>query len=160
MQLVICILKDSRHLEPVIQGMLDIEVGGATIIEATGMAELIRAEMSLFAGFRNLFPNTGHSRIVLALVSDRQARALVDQLRRICSGEDDVGKGIVFTVPVADAFRLGNAALPTDEDPTSGRLTDRQDGVPVATEKTTSSSSSSEPNTLRTDAGSQDAAPE
>jgi nitrogen regulatory protein PII len=94
--------------------MLDIEVAGATVIEATGMAELIRSEMSLFAGFRNLFPNTGSSRIVMAMVSDQQAERLVRVIRRVCSTEDDLGKGIVFTVPVLHAYRLGNAPLPSD----------------------------------------------
>lgn len=115
MQLVVCILKDSQQLEPVIQGMLDIEVAGATVVEATGMAELIRSEMSLFAGFRNLFPNTGSSRLVLAMVSDQQAQRLVRVIRNVCSTSDDLGKGIVFTVPVTHAYRLGNAPLPEDD---------------------------------------------
>ena len=58
-QLVIAVVKGHRRVELAMEGFLELDLPGATVIDAKGMGEIVSTEMPIFSGFRSLFPGSG-----------------------------------------------------------------------------------------------------
>ena len=130
-QLLIAIVKGHGRVERIMEGFLEIGVGGATVIDAKGMGQIISTEMPIFSGFRSLFPASGeesymvmsviddsyqaddterisaHTSAVKVLVGERpvyKTEDAVAMLRDVCEGFKEKGTGVVFTLPVTNFF--------------------------------------------------------
>ena len=70
-QLLVAIVKGHGRVERIMEGFLEIGVGGATVIDAKGMGQIISTEMPIFSGFRSLFPSSGEeSYMVMSVIDD------------------------------------------------------------------------------------------
>ncbi len=100
-RLLVAIVKGHARVERIMEGFLEIGVGGATVIDAKGMGQIISTEMPIFSGFRSLFPASGEeSYLILSVIDDDGIDDAVAMLRDVCEGFKEKGTGIVFTVPV------------------------------------------------------------
>ena len=97
--------REPREHAQVIAGALEIGVGGATVIDAKGMGQIISTEMPIFSGFRTLFPSSGEeSYMVMSVIDDDAIDDAVAMLRDVCDGFKEKGTGVVFTLPVTNFF--------------------------------------------------------
>jgi nitrogen regulatory protein P-II 1 len=104
-QLLVAIVKGHGRVERIMEGFLEIGVGGATVIDAKGMGQIISSEMPIFSGFRSLFPSSGEeSYMVMSVIDDDAIDDAVAMLRDVCDGFKEKGTGVVFTLPVTNFF--------------------------------------------------------
>lgn len=110
MVLLVCILKDYRHVEALLLGFLELEIGGATVLDARGMGQLLVQEHPLFLGARDLFPGAGaDSHVVLCITDAAKADAGLALLDRVANGIDRKGAGVGFSVPLGQVVGLSPA---------------------------------------------------
>jgi nitrogen regulatory protein P-II 1 len=104
-QLLVAIVKGHARVERIMEGFLEIGVGGATVIDAKGMGQIISTEMPIFSGFRSLFPGSGEeSYMILSVIDDDGIDDAVAMLRDVCEGFKEKGTGVVFTLPVTNFY--------------------------------------------------------
>lgn len=107
MVVLVCILKDYRHVEELMLGFLELGISGATVVEARGMGQMLIQEHPLFIGVRDLFPGAAaDSHLVLSVTDDTRATQGLALLGRITAGIDRGGAGVGFTLPVGQAVGL------------------------------------------------------
>ena len=71
--LLVTILKDYRHVEELMLGFVELEVGGSTVIEGAGMGEIL-GNLPILSSVRQLFPNSGStSHVVLTVTNEHKA---------------------------------------------------------------------------------------
>ena len=100
-QLMIAVVKGHRRVELVMEGFLELDLPGATVIDAKGMGQIVSTELPIFSGFRSLFPGGGEeSYLILSVLREGQVEEAVQMLRDVCGDFAEKGTGIVFTVPV------------------------------------------------------------
>lgn len=110
MLLLVCILKDYRHVEALLLGFLELEITGATVIEARGMGQILVQENPLFLGARDLFPGAGaDSHVVFCVTDAAKADAGLALLDRVANGIDRRGAGVGFSVPLGQVVGLSPA---------------------------------------------------
>ena len=113
-QLLICIVKDDDAVEEILTEFLELGIGGATVLTAQGMAEIISSQISLFAGFRDVFKAGGTSRIILSAMPVEkvgEAHHLIDSL---IQAETISGGGVSFAIPITAALGLDRQAVCDD----------------------------------------------
>ena len=107
-QLVIAVVKGHRRVELVMEGFLELDLRGATVIDAKGMGQIVSTELPIFSGFRSLFPGSGEeSYVILSVLREEQAEEAIRMLRDVCGDFAEKGTGIVFTVPVTGFIGSG-----------------------------------------------------
>ncbi len=113
-QLFICIVKNDDAVEEILTGFLELGIGGATVLTARGMAEIISSQVPLFAGFKDVFQAGGTSRLILsAMPSDKveEARRLIE---RLVDSEGQMSEGVSFALPITSEIGL-HRQVPDDE---------------------------------------------
>jgi nitrogen regulatory protein P-II 1 len=102
MKLLVCVMKESRRaLDDVLAGFLELDIKGATIVDAMGMAQVLTADISLFSGLRDLFPGgTKGSLLLLSVVEDQVVPAAVSLIKEVLGDIRRPGTGLIFTLPV------------------------------------------------------------
>ena len=102
-QLMIAVVKGHRRVELVMEGFLELDLPGATVIDAKGMGQIVSTELPIFSGFRSLFPGSGEeSYLILSVLRDEQIEEAIRMLRDVCGDFAEKGTGIVFTLPVTE----------------------------------------------------------
>jgi mannitol/fructose-specific phosphotransferase system IIA component (Ntr-type)/nitrogen regulatory protein PII len=114
-RLLVIVLNETGRLHEVIEGLAEIGVSGATVIESRGMGRIISQDIPIFAGFRHLLGGSQpFNYTIYSVVPDAEiAHEAVTMLRDTLSGADGT-PGIAFTLPVEDFQRLTQVE-PEDE---------------------------------------------
>ena len=100
-QLLIAAVKGHRRVEQVMEGFLELDLPGATVVDAKGMGQIVSTEIPIFSGFRALFPGGGEeSYLILSVVPEEQLEEAIRMLRDVCGDFAEKGTGVVFTLPV------------------------------------------------------------
>lgn len=107
MVLLVCILKNYRQVEELLLGFLELDITGATVVDARGMGQLLVQEHPLFVGSRDLFPGAaGDSHLILSVTNASRAQAGIALLERIAGPLTRGGSGVAFTVPIGQSAGL------------------------------------------------------
>lgn len=118
MVLLVCILKNYRHVEALLLGFLELEISGATVLDARGMGQMLVQEHPLFVGARDLFPGAASdSHVVVCVTDTTKAQAGLDLLDRVASGIGRKGAGVGFTLPLGRVVGLSAPFQASDHDP-------------------------------------------
>lgn len=107
--LLVTILKNYRHVEELMLGFVELEVGGSTVIEGAGMGEIL-GNLPILSSVRQLFPNSGStSHVVLTVTNERKANQCITFIREQFDLDAQPGAGIIFSVPITNAIGLSEA---------------------------------------------------
>ena len=83
-QLLVAVVKGHRRLELVMEGFLELELPGATVLDAKGMGQIVSTELPIFSGFRSLFPGGGEeSYLILSVLTADQVDEAIGLLRDV-----------------------------------------------------------------------------
>lgn len=108
MKLLVIVLNATEMLEDVLEGLIEIGVSGATVVDSVGMGHIIE-DVPLFAGMRNLFRSAKpHNNIIFSVIPDRQARESMEVLEKILDCQREKGKGIAFVLPIDSFIGMGD----------------------------------------------------
>jgi nitrogen regulatory protein P-II 1 len=101
MKLLILILNKVEKLEEVLEGFLEVGVSGATVIDSVGMGHILSEEVPIFAGLRFMFAGAKpHNKTILSVIKKDKEKDVMNILKNILGDLDQLGCGIVFTIPL------------------------------------------------------------
>ena len=83
-RLLVLIARNEGAFDPLITGLLDVGITGATVIESRGIGAVIREDMPFFAGLAALLPQHTGSRMLVSVTTPDRIEGLLryfDQLR-------------------------------------------------------------------------------
>ncbi len=110
MYVLIMVLDDGTHLADVLQAWTGAGVQGVTILESTGMNRILRRTeaSAMFMGFSRMFAEAGigHNTLFAIIDSLKLAEAAVAATEQVIGDLRQPHTGIIFTVPVIQAWGL------------------------------------------------------
>ena len=83
-RMLLLIARNEDAFDPLITGLLDVGITGATIIESRGIGAVIREDMPFFAGLAALLPQHTGSRMLVSVTTPDRIEGLLryfDKLR-------------------------------------------------------------------------------
>ncbi len=101
MKLLFIVLNSNEKLEEVLEGLIEVGVTGATVVDSVGMGRIIE-NVPLFAGMRNIFRSAKpRNNIIFSVIRSSQAPETMQVLDTIlgCSVPGK-GTGIAFLLPI------------------------------------------------------------
>ena len=100
MKLLFIVLNSTDKLEEVLEGLIEVGVTGATVVDSVGMGRIIE-DVPLFAGMRNIFRAAKpRNNMIFSVITDAQAAETMDVLEKILDCSNEKGRGIAFTLPI------------------------------------------------------------
>lgn len=105
MDLLFVILNNEDDLEPLLQGLLELGIRGATIFDSTGMGRTLCTKVPLFGGLRSLFQDCRPTnKTIFSVIKDkdklRDAVTFINEKINL----DKPGTGFMFVLPVSEAY--------------------------------------------------------
>ncbi len=107
MKLLVIVLNATEKLEEVLEGLIEADVTGATVVDSVGMGKLIE-DVPLFAGLRGLFRGAKpHNNMLFSVIRDGQTEEVLGVLAKImgCT-EGTRGAGFAIVLPVEQVVGL------------------------------------------------------
>ncbi|MBS4032162.1 MAG: hypothetical protein KGZ63_12190 [Clostridiales bacterium] len=110
MDMLMIILNNEEDTDPVLQGLLDIGVRGATIIESTGMGRTLCTKVPMFGGLRTLFQECRptNKTIFSVIRTKEKLREAIEFINSKLNLEKP-GTGFMFVLPVSEAYGFASA---------------------------------------------------
>lgn len=101
MKLLVFILNQEEFLEEILEAFLELNIGGATIIDSVGMGSILAQDIPIFAGFKSLLQGskTGNKTILAVLKEDLVTEA-IKAIEQIVGPLDEPGNGLAITLEV------------------------------------------------------------
>ena len=100
-ELMIVVIKESRHLDDILAGFVDIGIKGATVVDSQGMGQLLSADVPIFAGLKGVLPGgTLGSHLIFSVLDQDQVEVAIELINKVCGGFREKGLGFLFTLPV------------------------------------------------------------
>ncbi len=117
MKLLVAVINDPDKVVDILDGFLDIDVRGATVLESSGMARIIADHVPFFTRFAEMgLENAGNSRTLFSLMYDEskleQAIKVIDTA---LGGLEKPDSGLVFILPVERCLGILNPGAGRDE---------------------------------------------
>jgi hypothetical protein len=110
LELLFCVVKDYRQLDMILEGFIEMGISGATVLDARGMAQVLRSDVPIFAGLSSLFPGgNADSHVIMSVLEVSQAEDVVRLIEDVCGDFSEPGSGILFSVPVSRVRGLAGA---------------------------------------------------
>jgi len=102
-RLLFLVIRGHDTLEAVLEGFVELDLPGATVLDARGMGEIVATEIPVFSGFRSLFMGGGdQSYVVFSVLPEDRVREALALVADVCGDFAENGTGIAFTLPVLD----------------------------------------------------------
>ncbi len=101
MHLLIFVLNKEEHLEEILEVFLELDIGGATIIDSIGMGRILAHDIPIFAGFRSLMQESRPgNKTILTVIDEKKIPRVVQGIEQICGSLDKPGAGVLITIPI------------------------------------------------------------
>jgi nitrogen regulatory protein P-II 1 len=101
-RLLILIARNDEAFDPLVTGLLDVGITGATVVDSRGLSALLRDEMPIFAGLASLLPRSTGSKVVVSITTADRIEALGRFLGQMREDLRPLGA----TIPVEHVFGL------------------------------------------------------
>ena len=117
LQAIFIVLSDQTHTERTLELLLECEIRGATVIESTGMGQVLKGNIPVIgSSIRSILSQQRpHNQTIFAVSRhpEKIDRA-IELISREFNGFKDPCSGMIFVVPVIKAIGLGQKNLPSD----------------------------------------------
>jgi nitrogen regulatory protein P-II 1 len=99
MKLLILFLNKVEKLEEVLEGLVEIGITGATVIDSVGMGHILSEEVPIFAGLRFMFAGAKpHNKTIFSVIKEDKEEEAIRLLQKILGDLKKPGTGIVITL--------------------------------------------------------------
>ncbi len=99
--LVVIVLNREEFLDELLEGFLELDVRGATVIDSVGMGQIISHDIPIFGGLRSLMTGARpDNKTILTVVNEDKVLPIVETFEQVCGSLDEPGIGLVFALPV------------------------------------------------------------
>jgi hypothetical protein len=109
-RLLVLIARTEEGFDALVTGLVDVGIGGATVVDSRGLAAIVRDELPIFSGLSALLPATTGSRVILSLTDERHVEAVLRFVEELPEEARPVGA----VVPVMRTFGLRDSAPRAD----------------------------------------------
>ena len=105
MQMFVLVLNREEFLEPLLEEMLKQNIGGATILESTGMMRVLDGDhniddLPVLGLLRHLCnPERKRSKTIFTLLKSEQIPQMLEIINKVTGGLDKPDTGICFALP-------------------------------------------------------------
>ena len=104
MQMFVLVLNKEECLEPILEAMLSKGLGGATILDSTGMMRVLdgddNVDLPMLGVLRHFYsPERKTSKTMFTLIEDDQRDQLINIINEKTGGLHNPDTGIAFAVP-------------------------------------------------------------
>jgi len=107
MQLAILILNKEEYLEVLLEGLLEIGISGATIIDSIGMGHILSTEVPIFAGLKFMFSGSRpYNKTIFTAIKEEKIAPLKDLVKKTLGPLHESGNGILFFLNLSDIVGL------------------------------------------------------
>ncbi len=107
MELAILILNKEEFLETLLEGLIEIGISGATIIDSIGMGHILSADVPIFAGLRFMFSGSRpYNKTIISVLKEDKIEPLKLTVEKILGPLSENGNGILFFLPLRDVVGL------------------------------------------------------
>jgi nitrogen regulatory protein P-II 1 len=101
-KLLIIILNKEEFLDDFVQGLLEVDVRGATILDSVGMGHILAQDIPIFAGLKGLLSgNRPHNKTLLTAIRDDQESKVVAMFEQVVGPLTEPGNGLIVVLPIA-----------------------------------------------------------
>lgn len=111
MKLLIVILKKEELVEEVLKGLAEHGVKGGTVLEGTGMAQMLydMEDLPIFSVLRRALTeeDSESSHVLLFALRSEQAAEAAGIIKQVAGNLSEPNTGILFTVPIDYIEGLG-----------------------------------------------------
>ena len=107
MKLLICFVNKKALLNKVTKALLDLRVGGVTILDSAGMGRSEAEDFELYEGFKNIFRLLQKDHYtVMCVMRSSKVNKVAKVLEKVYGGFKEKQVGFFFTVPVDKTWGL------------------------------------------------------
>lgn len=101
MKLVIFFLNKEEYLNQVLEGLLELDINGATVIDSVGMGRILAHDIPIFAGFQNLLQESRPgNKTIFIVIPEKKLGPLTKEIEHIIGDLDDPGNGVLIALPL------------------------------------------------------------
>ncbi len=106
MKLLVIVLENSNDLVPILDEFIDIDIKGATVLDAQGMSHIIADHVPLFARFAEITdPTKSVHKVIMTVIKDEERlKKAVEVVDKIVGGIENPDTGFMFTMPVGEVW--------------------------------------------------------
>lgn len=110
---LIIVLNDVMYLDDILASFVELNVGGATIIDSQGMASAIVSgkvdQVPLFGSLKMMLEGSHpYNKTIFAVIEDEMLlHRTMAAINDIMDDHEGSGAGFMFTIPVANITKLG-----------------------------------------------------
>ncbi len=119
MFLLVAVINSDAHVRKILEGFTAVDVGGATVIDSRGMGQMLAADIPVVASIARLLggsPVPESSKTIFSVINTVET---LERAKKIVLGAvgdmAQKGVGIMFVVPVTEAFGLTERQEPSAE---------------------------------------------
>ena len=107
LKLLICIVNKKKMLDQVLAALFDLDIGGATVIDSTGVGRSKVEDVLLFEGFKDVLRGAQKNHYtVLVVLKKTKEKKVVASLTDIYKNFKERSIGFFFTVPIDNVWGL------------------------------------------------------
>ncbi len=107
MQLAILILNKEELLEVLLEGLLEIGISGATIMDSMGMGHILSTEVPIFAGLKFMFTGSRpYNKTIISAIQEDKVAPMKEMVEKILGPLKESGNGILFFIKLHDVLGL------------------------------------------------------
>ena len=107
MQLAILILNKEELLDVLLEGLLEIGISGATIIDSIGMGHILSTEVPIFAGLKFMFTGSRpYNKTIFSAIMEDKVEHLKEMVEKTLGPLKEGGNGILLFLPLSDVVGL------------------------------------------------------
>ena len=107
MKLLIFVLNQEEHLEEILEAFLELNIGGATILDSVGMGSILAQDIPIFAGFKNLLQGSRTAnKTIFSVIPDKMVKPVVEAIEQVVGPLEEPGNGIVFVLNVDQIYGI------------------------------------------------------
>ena len=107
MKLAVLILNKEEHLESFLEGLIEVGISGATIIDSIGMGHILSTDVPIFAGLRFMFAGSRpYNKTILSIIKEEKIDSLKELAGKILGPLEESGNGILLFLDIAEVIGL------------------------------------------------------
>lgn len=101
MKLLMLVVEDSEQVEDCLSAVVELDVAGIQVLDASTVMDVLAREAPIFAGLRELITRPkAESKLIFGIAKGDILRELDTLLKRVGIDLDEPGVGFAFLLPV------------------------------------------------------------
>ena len=106
-KLLICFINKKKLLDQILAKLLELKVGGATVIDSTGIGRSKAEDVVLYHGFKDVLRGAKKDHYtVLCVVKKEKVEKIAKELEPLYGNFKEQGIGFFMTVPVDNIWGM------------------------------------------------------